>query len=103
MANLCYGCKSLSSLPDISKWDISNVFNMTGMFYNCQSLSLLPNLSNWPISKVYDVKFMFHKCCSFSYLTDNFLNKYINYPLLFERVEVFQHCVNLLNAKETDQ
>ena len=37
-----YGCKSLSSLPDISKWNINNVTDMSYMFYECSSLKSLP-------------------------------------------------------------
>ena len=33
-----YKCSSLSSLPDISKWNTSNVTNMSCMFYDCFSL-----------------------------------------------------------------
>ncbi len=29
-------CKSLDSLPDISKWNISSVTNMYCMFANCK-------------------------------------------------------------------
>ena len=38
-------CSLLSLLPDISKWNTSNVNNMSGMFYECSSLSLLPDIS----------------------------------------------------------
>ena len=36
-------CDSLKSLPDISKWDTSNVNNMNGMFHGCKSLEKIPN------------------------------------------------------------
>ena len=45
-------CASLSSLPDISKWNILNVTNMDRMFYNCSSLTALPDLSQWNIKDV---------------------------------------------------
>ena len=38
-------CSSLSSLPDISKWDTSNVNNMSYIFSYCRSLSSLPDIS----------------------------------------------------------
>ena len=38
MQKLFFGCKSLISLPDISKWDTSNVTNMSNMFNGCSSL-----------------------------------------------------------------
>ena len=30
------GCKSLKSLPDISKWDTKNVTDMSQMFSGCR-------------------------------------------------------------------
>ena len=45
MSNMFSGCKSLSSLPDISKWNINNVKNMSFMFEGCKSLSSLPDIS----------------------------------------------------------
>ena len=37
-------CISLSSLPDISKWDTSNVKYMRNMFCDCRSLLNLPDI-----------------------------------------------------------
>ena len=34
------GCSSLSSLPDISKWNTSNVTNMSNMFSGCSNIIL---------------------------------------------------------------
>ena len=31
-------CSKLSSLPDISKWNISNVNDISEMFFNCDDL-----------------------------------------------------------------
>ena len=55
-------CTSLSIIPDISKWNTSNVTNMSCMFYNCSSLLSLPDLLEWNITKVVDLKNMFMKC-----------------------------------------
>ena len=40
------GCLSLSSLPDISKWNTNNVIDMSCMFEGCPSLSSLPDFQN---------------------------------------------------------
>ena len=45
-------CLSLTSLPDISKWNTSNVTNMSGMFFGCISLTSLPEISKWNTSNV---------------------------------------------------
>ena len=38
MSEMFYGCNSLISLPDLSKWNTSNVKYMNSMFYGCNSL-----------------------------------------------------------------
>ena len=43
---------SLMSLPDISKWDTSNVKNMREIFATCDSLKSLPNIFKWKTSEV---------------------------------------------------
>ena len=45
MSDMFSGCSSLSSLPDISKWNTSNVTDMSCMFFGCSSLSSLPDIS----------------------------------------------------------
>ena len=45
-------CYSLYSLPDIVKWDISNVSKMNNILYGCTSLYPKPNLSKWNLDKV---------------------------------------------------
>ena len=41
---------------DISKWDVSNVFNMTKMFYNSDFNG---DISNWDVSNVTSMGYMF--------------------------------------------
>ena len=54
-------CNSLISLPDISKWDTSNVTDMKFMFFGCRSLISLPDISKWNTSKVSNMKSMFNR------------------------------------------
>ena len=65
-----YNCKSLSSLPDISKWITNNVNDMSFMFYNCESLSSLPDISKWNTNNVNDMRSMFYNCKLLSSLPD---------------------------------
>ena len=40
-------CESLNSLPDISKWNTSNINNMWDMFYGCKpSLNIPPKFKD---------------------------------------------------------
>ena len=43
MSSMFSGCSSLSSLPDISKWNTDNVTNMSYMFDFCNSSFIIPN------------------------------------------------------------
>ena len=54
MSYMFYGCSSLISLPDISKWNTNNVTDMNYMFYECSSLITLPDISKWNTNKVID-------------------------------------------------
>ena len=45
-------CNSLISLPDISKWNTSNVKDMMCLFDKCNSLISLPDISKWNTSNV---------------------------------------------------
>ena len=56
------GCESLISLPDISKWNTSNVTNMSDMFCNCSSLNSLPDISIWNTKKLKEKTDMFYGC-----------------------------------------
>ena len=97
MSYMFYNCKSLSSLPDISKWDTSNVTNMSCMFGECKSLSSLPDISKWNTSNVNDMSFTFYHCESLLSLpniskwdTSNVIN--MNY--------IFSGCESLLSLPD---
>ena len=42
-----WGCKSLISLPDISKLNTSHATKMISIFRGCESLISLPDISKW--------------------------------------------------------
>ena len=63
-------CISLISLPDISKWNTSNVKDMNSMFYGCNSLISLPDISKWNTSNVKSMSWMFSECNSLISLPD---------------------------------
>ena len=56
------GQKNLISLPDISKWNTTNVKDMSHMFSNCSSLISLPDISKWKLNKQLDKYYMFKGC-----------------------------------------
>ena len=70
MPLLFYECKSLLSLPDISKWNINNVTNINYLFFRCESLSSLPDISKWNVYNIREINYLFYNCISLSYLPD---------------------------------
>ena len=60
------GCSSLSSLPDISKWNTDNVTNMSWMLYGCSLLSSLPDISKWNTNNAIYIFGIFSECSSLS-------------------------------------
>ena len=58
------GCKSLNSLPDITKWNTINIKNISFMFSWCISLNSLPDISNWNTNNVTNMSSMFSGCNS---------------------------------------
>ena len=87
-------CESLTSLPDISNWNTSNINEMGNLFYQCNSLISLPNISKWNVENVNDMSYMFGGCSSLISLPDiskwNMSNiKNINY-MLYE-------CISLIS------
>ena len=62
MSSMFNRCSSLRLLPDISKWNTSNVISMVRMFSDCTSLISFPNISLWDFSNVEDKSYMFSGC-----------------------------------------
>ena len=70
MSYMFNGCSSLSTLPDISKWNTNNVTHMTNIFNGCSSLTSLPDISKWNTNNVSNMSYMFNGCSSLSTLPD---------------------------------
>ena len=64
MSHMFSNCSSLVSLPDINKWETSQITNMNYLFFGCSSLTSLPDLSTWETSNVTDMQWMFGLCSS---------------------------------------
>ena len=66
MSKIFSNCIKLASLPDISKWNTGNVLDMSKMFYNCSSLSTFPDISKWNLNNIPNTDKMFYNCSSLS-------------------------------------
>ena len=69
LSHLFSFCK-ITSIPDISKWDTSNVEGLNCMFLHCFHLKYLPDISNWNTSKVKSINNLFTDCRSLEYIPD---------------------------------
>ena len=51
MNSMFSGCKSLISLPDLSKWNTENIEEMNSVFSGCNKISKKPiiNLKKWSL------------------------------------------------------
>jgi len=70
MSYMFYGCFSLFSIPDISKWDTFNITNMSHAFDGCLFLIDLPDISKLNTYNVSDMSYMFKDCESLQILPD---------------------------------
>lgn len=52
-------CQALTTTGDISKWNTSNVIDMSQMFSGCRSLTEI-DVSGWDVSKVTTFEYMFY-------------------------------------------
>ena len=59
MNHMFSDCYSLLCLPDITKWNISNVKYMFSIFENCKSLIKVPDIPNWNESKLKNISYLF--------------------------------------------
>ena len=70
-------CKSLLYLPNISKWNVSNIYDMSNLCYNCSSLLTCPHISHWDIDKDTNINKMFTECINCMNLPKKFGEEYI--------------------------
>ena len=96
-AGMFSDCISLKLLPDISKWNTSNVNDMSGMFYQCTSLKYLPDISKWNTNKVINISRIFYNCKSLSSLPD--ISKW--YTNNFSDMSnMFANCISLVDLPD---
>ena len=70
LSYMFYGCSSLISLPDISKWNMENVIVISYMFYECSSLKSLPDISKWNIKSIKNLNNLFENCSLLTFAPD---------------------------------
>jgi len=97
MSLMFYGCSSLKSFPDISKWDILKITNISYIFRGCKSLNSLPNISIWNTSNLKDFGHMFDGCKDNLNIPNKFKNKEK------EKIQMFRDLYGLLEEDYDDE
>ena len=92
-----WGCISLISLPDISKWNTINVTNIGSLFNQCKSLALLPDISKWNTKKVTNIREMFNGCTSLISLPD--ISNW-NTKNVIDMGSIFSWCKSLISLPD---
>ena len=62
-------CSSLASIPNLSKWNINNVYEMNSFLEACSLLISLPNFSKWKVENKSTIN-MFKGCIQLSSLPE---------------------------------
>ncbi len=61
-------CSSIVTLPNVSKWNTSDVMGFKSIFYGCSSLSILPDITKWKaLNKNEDINKDCINCLKISY------------------------------------
>jgi surface protein len=81
----CMFQDAISFNQNIGKWDVSNVINMEFMFSHAESFN--QNISNWDVSSVEDMRYMFYYARSFN---QNISNWQLNVDV--ETESIFRGC-----------
>ena len=80
ITDMSYLFQFLDFNGDISKWNVSNVTDMSRMFFKCKAFN--QDVSNWDVSNVTNMHSMFFRCESFNQDISNWdvsnVNDYIN-------------------------
>ena len=95
MKGMFYGCKKFNS--DISQWDVSNVTSMEGMFLNCEVFN--QNISKWNVSNVKIASWMFYKCEAFNQDISNWdVSNVNNMAFMFSFCKAFNQDISTWNV-----
>ena len=84
-------CTSLTT-PDFSKWDVSGMTYMVGMFGGCTSFN--GNVTTWDVSNVTNTSSMFVNCLVFNQDISGWdVSSVTAFGSLFANTGMFQNCV----------
>lgn len=62
MRSMFQDCQSLTTVEDLSGWDVRNVTDMKAMFQGCTSIPAFDSIYQWDVSSVTNMNSMFKGC-----------------------------------------
>ena len=100
MSHMFEECNCLENINEIFIWNTKNVINMQNMFYNCSSLIMFPINYNWDISNVINISFMFYNCNRIKTMID--ISKW-NTSKITDMSGLFYDCFSLSNIPDVSK
>ena len=94
MHRLFFNCQSLTSLPNISKWNIKNIKDMSYLFGGCESSISIPDMSKWDIRNVKYKRYMFRYSHSLMSLPNICSMDFDDYFKAYSDDSNFINCIN---------
>lgn len=83
---------------DVSKWDVSMVSNMSGMFFQARSFTG-KGINNWDVSRVTDMGYMFYEATSFNQPIDRWNTSNVtDMRNMFDSARNFNQSLNTWNT-----
>ena len=96
MSRMFYDCKYLESVPDMHKWNTSNIKDISYLFSHC-SLKSLPDISNWNTSNIISLEGTFASASMLISLPD--ISKW-NTDKVTNMMDLFYRCTSLISLPD---
>ena len=85
----------ISEIPDISKWDVSNILNMSYMFSGCIKLTAFPNIFNWEIKNHANMRGIFYNCINYKHGLEKYDDSKCKINNQSDISFIFYYCLDL--------
>lgn len=89
MYNFFRGCSSITNIPNIGTWDVSNVTYFNNMFFGCTNFN--SNINNWDVSSGYQFIDAFNGCSTFNSPLSGWSDKLIGSSFI-DMESIFEGC-----------
>jgi len=82
------GCSSLTTVPSMNSWDISNITSISVMLNGCEAFS--QDINNWDTSSITNMSYVFQNCDAFNNSLSNWdTSSVTNMKTMFAQMSIF--------------